>query len=214
MKFLSLKLAFVTVLIGTCSFGFTPKKTGVHLEIEKNIKTTDTIFITYDDLPPFVKEFLYKGYQVLPEDISDIIKIKDGAFLVKMNRSFNVFAINTKLEMHHEKLGLFNIKSDLRGKKQIRTQALKTKRISSKRISPERTIINREPEIAWSSIPLNIREYLIKRMGANENQVYKAFDLGNDTYKFILKKAHDAFVILEESPDEIALEHEVLSLLN
>lgn len=213
MKFLSIKLALVTVMISASSFGLTPNNTGSHLKIEKALKATDTILITYDDLPPFVKEFLYKGYEVYPKDISTIIKIRNGAFLIKMKRSFNVFTINTQLEMHHEKLDFFNIKSDLQGKKQIRTQALKTERIPHNRVVLTREV-TREPEVSWRSIPLNIREYLIKRMKAEEDQVYKAFDLGDDTYKIILKKHYDAFVILKESPDEIALEHEVLDLLH
>ena len=119
-----------------------------------------------------------------------------------MNRSVNVFVIDTQLKTHHEKLSFLDIERDARA--ESRMEALKAKQ--QRRTIPIRTQVGKKG-LAWNSIPLNVREYLIKRMEADENQVYKVHALGNNKYKVILKQAHDQFVIQTKSPNQIAFEH-------
>ena len=62
-----------------------------------------------------------------------------------------------------------------------------------------------EKEIDFMDVPLNIREYLIKEMEADENQVHRIIALGGDKYKITLKKSHNQFKITKDRPDRISL---------
>lgn len=203
MKNLYKKLSLIAVFIGLFSFGLTAQM-GMHPGIEPEVTATDPVEISYDNLPPFVKEFLYKGYEVKPEDIRKILKM-EGTFLVKMNRSINVFGINKRIGMHHQKLDFVEVETGVRMIRKKHVQKVKKQRIRTILPHPE------APEIAWDLIDVNVREYLTKRLEAAEIQIYKAFDLGNDKYKIILKKSHDKFVITEDRPDRIAFDSVLIS---
>lgn len=203
-----MKLMATTVLIGLFSLGLSPQIDS-HLKKEKEVKMTDPTEIGYDDLPGFVREFMFKGYEVKPEDIQKIIRIEDGAFFVKMNRSVNVFGIDADVKMHQQKLDLVEVKTGNPMKRKMKEQK-ETKKRLVRNVHPSLG----ESEIAWSTMPAHVREYLVKRMAAAEDQVHKVYDLGNNKYKIVLKQAHNEFVIFEESPHVIAFEHDITNRLN
>ena len=211
MKNLHVKLSLITLLLFLFSSGLNAgNNTNYHF---LNKTASDPIEIDYNDLPPFVKEFLYKGYEVKPEDVKKIIKIKSGAFLVKLKQPVNVFGINKELKMANIKLDRFNARTQRVNPRQpVKQRVLETNNTAKNRIN--KTISLPTGETAFMDIPLNIREYLIKRMAAKENQIYKVYNLGNDEYKIILKEAHHEFVIFEDSPNRIAFEHSVTDLLD
>ena len=202
MKILRIKLSLMALL-----FTFFSSQLNARNTIDVNFVefgTADPVEVDYDDLPPFVKEFLYKAYEVKPEDVRKIVRVQQGSYVVTLNRSVNVFGINTKLKMQNEKLDYFETKPAISPNK------MRSRKVEKTKLTRQISMSSNETEIAWASIPRNVREYLIKRMYADEDQVYKAFDLGNSEYKIILKKAHNKFVIFEDSPDKIAFDHFVM----
>lgn len=195
-------LSFVILLSFIFTYGLYASNTESEIPIRYiSSYKGDPIEIDYNDLPPFVKEFLYKGYEVNPEDVISITKVRPGAFIVKLNRSINVFGITTDLKMHREKLDYFNIAHEIRKEKLATANRIRPRQVKRK-LNP-----NIPTEVTWSAIPLNVQEYLIKRMKASEDEIYKAYKSGSNNYKIILKKSHDTFIIFEDSPQKIAFEH-------
>lgn len=194
-----MKLALIAGLV--CFTGIeVSAQVGVRNAQDQNVALSEYLDVDYESLPPFVKEFLYKAYEVKPGDVSKIKSYTDGEFIIVMNRSFNTFVIDKPLKLSHEKLENINVKGSprMQNSRDVQPQAKKrTKRTVG--------ISKIEKEIDFMDVPLNIREYLIKEMEADENQVHRIIALGGDKYKITLKKSHNQFKITKDRPDRISL---------